>query len=163
MPTFTPAIDRFNDSYIPEPNSGCWLWTLSLNRYGYGLLQCGGFKGTAHRFAYRHFCGPIPDKMFVCHRCDCRSCVNPDHLFLGTAADNNSDCRAKGRHNSTLATTNYAKGERQHLAKLTAREVLEIRRLAGQRSQRAVGREYGVSGNTIRYIQNRETWAHVED
>ena len=163
MPVFTPTIEKFNDSFIPEPNSGCWLWLLSLTQSGYGHLQCGGFKGVAHRFSYQRFRGPIPEGMFVCHRCDCRSCVNPEHLFLGTVADNNRDCREKGRHASRLPTTNYAKGERQHLAKLTERDVKAIRQLAGKKSQREIGRDYGVTGNTIRCIQNRTTWNHIND
>lgn len=163
MPAFTPAIDKFNESYLPEPNSGCWIWTLALNSHGYGLLQCGGFKGYAHRFSYLNFRGPIPDGQFVCHRCDSRWCVNPDHLFVGSVGDNNRDCSAKGRHNSRNPLTNYARGERQHLAKVGADEVRKIRALKGKLSHRKIGEAFGITGNNVKFILDRKTWAHVGD
>lgn len=156
-------LQKFDNSYIPEPNTGCWLWLRAINNHGYGILQGKNYKMYAHRFSFAEFNGQIPDGHMVCHKCDNRICVNPDHLFSGTAKENNADCRSKGRHASALATTNYAKGERQHLAKLTEHDVRAIRQMVGRRTQREIGRSYGVTGNTIRYIQNRETWAHVKD
>lgn len=79
---------------------GCWLWTGSKTVHGYGLVSNGhtGWAGYAHRLIYAWTFGPIPDGMEVCHRCDTPSCVRPEHLFLGTHADNMHDMAAKGRH-----------------------------------------------------------------
>jgi len=161
MPKFISSIEGFNRSYIPEPNSGCWLWEKSLNNRGYGLLQCGGYKGYAHRFAYSAFNGPIPAGMSVCHRCDNPCCVNPDHLWLGTPSDNMSDCLSKGRHASQSGTANYAKGIRQGLAKLTPHQVSQIRESGHIVSQRALAIRFGVSKTAINLVQRGATWKHV--
>jgi len=161
MPPWMNAIDRFNNSYIPEPNSGCWLWEKSLNNNGYGLLQGGGYKGYAHRFSYSTFRGPIPNNMDVCHNCDLPCCVNPDHLWLGTAIDNMKDCKKKGRHASDKPDTNYARGEMVSLSKLNTKDIIEIRSLNGKLSHQQIASRFGVSRNNIRNIQRNRTWKHV--
>ena len=81
----------------------CWMWSAALNRQGYGQFHDrvgGGLKMVrAHRYSYEVFVGPVPEGEFVCHSCDVRDCVNPDHLWTGTAADNNRDMMEKGRMN----------------------------------------------------------------
>ncbi len=104
MPPRKDARQRIFDLCIPEPNSGCWLWTGALGNNGYGRIGVGfkneGTRGTgqAHRVSYETFVGVVPGGMDVCHRCDVRSCVNPDHLFIGTRLDNVHDMMRKKRY-----------------------------------------------------------------
>lgn len=90
---------RFEDKFVPDPNSGCWLWTASVGGGGYGKF---GGKGRtpqdAHRASWQMYRGEIPAGLMVLHRCDVRCCVNPNHLFLGTAKENTHDMMAKGRY-----------------------------------------------------------------
>lgn len=91
-----PAAERFWVKV--QKSADCWLWTASLDRTGYGVfaLSAGHFA-RAHRYAYELLVGPIPDGLFLCHRCDVRTCVNPAHMFIGTAKDNTDDMHRKGR------------------------------------------------------------------
>lgn len=90
-------LDRFFAKCSPEPNSGCWIWTSAVNSNGYGVTRYEGKMEAAHRVAWRLYRGEIPPKMFVCHTCDTPLCANPDHLFIGTVAENHRDMDRKGR------------------------------------------------------------------
>ncbi len=83
---------------LPEPNSGCWLWDGPVDGRGYAKHVRGNTHRLAHRVAYAETHGEIPAGMLLCHRCDVRLCVNPDHMFIGTQIDNMQDMSKKGRH-----------------------------------------------------------------
>ena len=134
-----PLRLRFERKYAVTP-SGCWEWTAALTADGYGRIRSGGRPAKAHRVAWELYRGSVPEGMFVCHRCDNPSCVNPDHLFLGTPADNMRDMIAKGRAHH---------GERHPSHKLTDEQVEQIRSLAGTMSQRAIARMFGVKQPAI--------------
>ena len=92
-------IESWRDHFIPVPWSGCWLWEGYI-RNGYGRLR----QKSVHRLAWEEVNGPIPPGLSVLHHCDVRLCCNPDHLFVGTNADNNRDMSAKGRNGQTRKT-----------------------------------------------------------
>ena len=155
-----PALVAFFESRIsPEPNSGCWLWTGSTKSskpgpaFTRGFLNRHEYCGLAHRLSYQMYVGPIPDGLCVCHKCDTPLCVNPDHLFLGTVADNNKDCRLKGRARSSHP------GSANGYARLTEQAVLKI--LRDTRSVTEIAKAWGVAHQTVSDIRNRKTWVHL--
>lgn len=156
---------RFMEKVIPEPMSGCWLWVAGANARGYGSVNCGGASHLAHRLSWRMHRGEIPDGLSVCHRCDNPSCVNPDHLFLGTHAENMADRNRKGRvasgprSGAWKSTWKRCAGERHPKAKLTEDAVREIR--ASTDPERALAARYGVSKATISNVRLNKGWAHV--
>ena len=143
-------IARFEAKFEPVPEAGCWLWNASVDRAGYGQFRLDGKCAKSHRAAYRLYVGPIAPGLHVCHKCDTPSCVNPDHLFLGTDADNHADRDRKGR---------VAHGSRHYLSKLTDADVREIRAAGGPQS--AIAARYGIHQSAVSYIKSRATWAHV--
>lgn len=146
--------DRFEEKYIPEPNSGCWLWVGATNGGRYGKITAHDPPRTsllAHRVAYELYRGPIPAGMLVCHKCDNIICVNPDHLFLGDTSDNARDAVAKGR--------GHFHWRRNPKTALSPEIVANIRRLtaAGERPKDLAAR-YGVTPETIYSVINHQTW-----
>lgn len=128
----------------------CWTWKGSLNRTGYGQLGIRGRSSLAHRIAYEELVGPIPEGLFVCHRCDNPPCVNPAHLFVGTAADNMADMVAKGR-------SSLKRNERSPMTRLTNQQVAEMRRrrIAGETCDRLAA-AFGVSRSHVSSVTRGE-------
>jgi hypothetical protein len=100
-----------------EPLSGCWLWNGALRSSGYGAAFLAGKAVGAHRAAWTLFRGEIPEGMFVCHKCDVKSCANPEHLFLGTHDDNMRDCAAKRTTRRTIRVEIYLEN-REEIAQM---------------------------------------------
>ena len=143
------------DRSIPEPNSGCWLWLGGISN-GYGWIRQGcGARDRAHRVAWLAYRCGIPSGMYVCHRCDNRLCVNPDHLFLGSPAENNHDMMRKSR-NRPPRTHGSAHGR----SKLNEAAVMAI--LQSPVSAGKLSRVYGVSDNVICRIRRGLLWRHVQ-
>lgn len=139
------TLDELLALTIPEPNTGCYLWTMGLTvRGGYGQLNNFGKVQKAHRLAWTLAHGAIENGMHVCHRCDTPACCNPDHLFLGTNAENTADKLRKGRQ---------PRGETHQSARLSDAEVSEIRRLAPSGlTHKAIGALFGVSREHVRDV-----------
>lgn len=99
---FGSIQERFSNMFMPVPWTGCWLWLGHLNNKGYGQfwIKSNENKVLAHRLSWEMVHGRIPSNQCVLHKCDVSCCVNPEHLFLGSIADNNADMIAKGRSNS---------------------------------------------------------------
>ena len=151
------ALERFMAKVSPEPMSGCWLWTAAASVVGYGSFSIYGRPTPSHRAAWMLLRGPIPAGLFVCHHCDNPGCVNPDHLFLGTPADNMRDMQQKGRRRSVGLP-----GERNGSAKLTKNQVFHLRldHASGEcPSWPQLAKKYGVSIALVRQVALGRTWA----
>lgn len=136
---------------IPEPNSGCLLWLGSCDDDGYGFVRDGDVVIRAHRAAWEVKNGPIPEGKRACHKCDVTSCINDQHLFLGSDLDNAADRGRKGRS---------ARGARNGKTTLLPADVVSIRR--DPRTAPAVGRDFGISANSVRNIRRGDRWGHIQ-
>lgn len=147
------AKDRFMNMVEMEPNSGCWLWSGYVTKWGYGAFRHNGKTLLSHRVSYSMHVGEIPAGMLACHKCDVPSCVNPDHLFLGSQTDNMQDMLQKGRFVPS-------RGQKNGCAKLTENDVLAIRSASGI-SQKCLARKFGVSPTLISVIRSNKAWKHL--
>lgn len=136
---------RFLAKVNKDAPNGCWEWTAHLDKAGYGRFNPNRSPVFAHRWSYQQWVGDLPADLAVCHRCDNPRCVNPDHLFLGSQADNMQDAFEKGRISGQ---------------KLTPEIHAEIRaRYSGRPGeQKVLAEEYGVTAWTISYILNGHRW-----
>lgn len=140
--------ERFEAMFMPEPNSGCWLWTAGLDKYGYGKFKINYRTIAAHRMSYILRYGEIPADVSVLHSCDLRCCVNPEHLWLGTPDDNSKDMVRKDRQ---------AKHEKNGRAKLTEENVNNIR-LDRTSLHKDIAAKYGVTRGMISHIKRGVSW-----
>lgn len=139
-----------------EKTGDCWVWTGAITRAGYGWVRAGGTSKLAHRVAWELTNGPIPFGMFVCHKCDNRICVNPNHHFIGTDSDNMHDCSKKGR-------TTW--GEKGAHAKLKSQQVIEIKQLykSGGYSYQSLADKFGIGMVTVANIITGATWKKLKE
>lgn len=163
IPRKTRSVaDRFWEKV--EKTATCWLWRAFVNPCGYGKLTIGSHtdgsykSAVASRISWELHNGSIPDGLCVCHHCDTPACVRPDHLFLGTHADNMKDMARKGRH------VDCSTGAKSPRAKLTAGQVAEIRTeyARGILSQEKIGKHFGISQAYISKICRGNHWASRE-
>jgi HNH endonuclease len=147
----------FEDRLERDPETGCLLWLGDKTSFGYGRIR--RFSGkkwiqvTVHRLAWEEVYGVIPPGMFICHRCDVPACVNVEHLFMGTHADNMADMVRKGRSPRSCGERNGGGG------KLTDEKVRLIRE--DGRVYREIAASHGVTVKTIGRVKRREHWRHL--
>jgi len=152
---FKTPIERFEEKYVPDPNSGCWIWDSATmtNSIGneYPLMWLNGGNVYAHRFSYEYFKKEKLDEKSACHKCDNTLCVNPNHLFAGTPKENSEDMVNKGRS---------CYGEKNPSASLSESDVKDIRfkYFNNRGTHRSLAKEYGVGKTTIGRIIRYENW-----
>lgn len=141
-----------------ERTESCWNWKASKDRYGYGQLTCQGKHRMAHHVAYELTKGAIPDGLCVLHHCDNPSCVNPEHLYLGTHRHNTQDMMQRGRNQCGRFP-----GSTNPTSKLTEEDVKTIRWMHenGTLSNQAIADHFGVTGALIGMIVKRKIWKHI--
>ena len=154
-------IEKYKDHikehshYKVNNKTGCWEWMRSKTE-GYGRFGINGKFYLAHRFMWIINNGNIPDNLFVCHKCDNRSCINPEHLFLGTNYENICDAMKKKKW------SHQPKGEKNGRSKLTQNQVLNIKYLLYCKvPTRCIAEKFNVSQRHIQYIANNKTWKHL--
>jgi len=144
-------IKRFESKYIPDPNSGCWLWLAAVSTKGYGKFHYKDKWVSAHRFSYELHKKKIDNGNMVMHSCDIPSCVNPNHLSEGTNQDNMDDAKMKGR---------FKKGSEKPQSKLSEENIPYIRNQKGKRTCTDLANEFGVDHSRIVNIWNNKEWRH---
>lgn len=154
-----------------DKSGECWLWTRGVTRWGYGDTRFNGRHQNAHRVSWQLTRGAIPAGLVVCHSCDNRLCVNPDHLWLGTQRENMHDSWRKGRRDATCKGEGHwhhrkpestPRGASHYKSKFTESDVRSIRdaRASGV-PLRTLACKYGVTPEAIDAIAKRKNWAHV--
>ena len=148
--------ERFWEKVKTSKSNECWEWQGSKIRDGYGHIRDKEQKyQMAHRISWQLFNGEIPNGLWVLHKCDNPSCVNPNHLEIGTASKNTLDAYKRGRMNK--------KGEKNSLAKLTVITVQEIKKLYKNYdlTQKRLAKKFGIGQSAISRIVNNKRWTHI--
>ncbi len=160
MPARRPLADKFWEKV--NKTDGCWLWTGSIEPGGYGMMMLTdksiGLRSSVkvHKISWKLHFGDIPDGLCVCHRCDVPACVRPDHLWLGTHAQNMRDMKEKKRHPGCP----QFKGEDNPASKLTVNgvRIIRSRYSSGDCTLQMLASEFGVSFQTISLVVNNKIW-----
>ena len=154
---FTPESMRLLS--IIDRKTKCWNWGMSVNKDGYGQARHMGLSFGAHRLMFMliHPHYDVSGRL-ICHTCDNRRCINPEHLYAGTHKSNMRDMISRGRDNFVGCPS----GERHKDAKLTEKKVIAIRaRNNAGEGYRVLAKAYGVDRTTIKNIVKRVTWKHL--
>lgn len=151
VPYHLTVAERLEFYSMPEPNSGCTLWLGPISSTGYGRMYQAGREIGAHCVAYEFAKGPLPEGMFVCHRCHLLSCVNPDHLYAGTHDDRMANRVARGNHMF---------GERHGRAKITEAEALFIKEAPGKQGD--IAAKFGISQAGVWAIKAGVNWKFLQ-
>lgn len=156
------ALAWLLDRSVPVTETGCWLWLGAEKGNGYGNVRRGRKNLTAHRMAYMQAIGPVPPGVDVCHRCDTRLCINPDHLFLGSRTENMRDAKRKGRLAQGAEHSLRICGEKAGASKLTVAQVSAIRRAESALPLKEIAAIAGVSTDNVRRIIRHDTWKEID-
>ena len=154
--SFTPILDRLFRHVIVTPS--CWLWQGTKSKFGHGFIGNGSHNPkiskkqllAVHRVSYELLVGPIPNGLCVLHKCDVPSCLNPDHLFLGTMRENTADMISKNRMKVGVALPQ---------SRLTEDEVRQI--FFSTDRQKVLSEKFNVAQSTISFIKNGKHWKHI--
>jgi hypothetical protein len=163
--TVKPLSERFWSKVAMGSDDECWNWQAAVAKVGYGAIGLGRkHEGIAfsHRVAWTLTYGPIPDGLYVLHRCDNRRCCNPAHLFLGTHADNMQDAKQKGRLVFQAQPERMVRGERHPRATLNDAIVRKIRELrAAGLTHAEIATRTGATKANVFYVASGRSWNHV--
>ncbi len=174
---------RFIKKLSPPDSKGCIFWSAG-KRGGYGIFTLKGEPFGAHRVAWLLKNGEIPPNLIIRHTCDNPSCVNPEHMLLGTDADNVRDRDLRGRavilrgddhysrqrpevlargdrHGSRVKPWTVTRGEKHKLSRLNPEKVLHIRATVGEKSNKELAEQYGVTATLIYNVRKNRTWKHL--
>lgn len=150
--------DRFYEKFIPDQNSGCWIWIAALDSDGYGVIyerigRSAQIQTKAHIVSYRIHHGEIPRKKYILHKCDIKNCVHPDHIYAGTHQQNMKD----------KAERSLYRGENHVKSIFKNDDVRNIKALLKRGFSCAyIGRLYKVPAVTIVSIKIERTWRHIK-
>ena len=153
---YPPVAERFWEKVDKTPGQGpdgdCWIWNGSSRSRGYGQCKMNGKLVGVHKVSYLINKGSIPEGLCVLHKCDIRSCVRPEHLWLGTVAENNADKIAKGRARNLV-------GSEHPSSKITEAQAVMI--LNDPRKYQDIADEYGISIPLVSHIKTGRAWKHI--